>query len=435
MSKRGSHSGTGPRTAWRPFQLALLALVAALVLTPVAQAQDSGTGIVEGQVVNGTAGAEQPGAGITVNLYVLRADLVEEDIRIVDLYEFRGELAEESISTVTDADGHFQFEGLDTSPDSTYWVEAVYQDVPYASAGLLQYDEGQTDLEATVTVYETTEDDSGVQLGLVHIFADSLGPVLRIYEVHLFGSSDDRTYIGEQDDQGRRLTVFVPVAGDRDTFALGEATDADRFLAVEGGLVDSEPVRPGIQTSRVQFSYHLTVTGKPITLERYFAYPVGYMTVLVAQPGLLLSSPQLQSMGTQATEDTQYEILQGQVPDPEQPLVLELTAVEVAEGSMGAEASASQTASGAPAGSAQKALLWIGVATAILVVFALAFLAARVLGQSAGRRTVSDPGQAFDPKARRLIAALADLEDGYEAGEVDEADYVRQRMEIFRELG
>jgi hypothetical protein len=34
-----------------------------------------------------------------------------------------------------------------------------------------------------------------------------------------------------------------------------------------------------------------------------------------------------------------------------------------------------------------------------------------------------------------LIAKLADLEDAYEAGEVDEAAYVSQRMKLFRELG
>ncbi len=418
MIEWGIGSRTGASTGWLVFRLVLLALVASLTLSPIVQAQAGGPGIVDGQVVNGTEGAAQVGAGIPVNLYVLE-----------------GELAEEILSTVTDSDGRFRFEGLDTSAELTYWVEAVYADVAYSSADLLQYAEGQTELEATVTVYETTADDSGVQLDLVHIFAESFGQVLRISETHLFGSSDDRTYIGEQDAEGRRLTVFVPVAGDVVGFALGEGLDEDRFLTVDGGLVDSEPVRPGSLMSEVRFSYHLMVTGKPIMLERYFAYPVADLTVLVAQPGLLLSSPQLQSMGSQSIQGAQYEILQGQVPNPEQPVVLELTAVEVVEGTTGAGAMGDQTTSGAPAGSAQRVLLWIGVFTATLVVFAAAFLAVRFQGQPAGRRTVSDPGQAFDPKARRLIAVLADLEDAYEAGEVDEADYVRQRMDIFRELG
>ncbi len=418
MSNRGSHSVTRPRTAWQPFRLALLVLVAALVFTLVVEAQGDGIGVVDGQVMNGSEGAAQIGAGIPVNLYV-----------------FGGELAEEILSTVTDSDGRFRFEGLDTSTDLTYWVEAVYADVAYGGADLLQYAEGQTELEAPVTVYETTADDSGVQLDVVHIFAESFGQVLRISEQHIFGSSDERTYIGEQDDEGRRLTVFVPTAGDVVGFALGEGLEEDRFLAVDGGLVDSEPVRPGSQTSEVRFSYHLMVTAEPIILERFFAYPVVSLTVLASQPGLLLSSPQLQSMGTQSIQGTQYEILTGQIPDPQQLVMLELTAVEVVEGSTDAEAMGGQTASGPPAGSTQKVLLWIGGATGVLAVFAVAFLAARSQSQPAGRRNVSDPGPSFDPKARRLIAVLADLEDAYEDGEVEEAEYVRRRMEIFRELG
>lgn len=405
-------------TARSVFRLVLLAVVVALTLIPAVQAQNVRTGTLEGQVVNGTAEGEQIGAGLTVNLYVLGDALTDE-----------------VLSTVTDSDGSFRFEGLDTSTEAEYWVEAVYKDIPYGGDALLQYADGQTALEVTVTVYETTADDSGVQLDLVHVFAESFGQVLRISETHLFGSADDRTYIGEVNDEGQRLTVFVPMAGDVVGFSLGEESDADRFLVVEGGLVDSEPVRPGALMSEVGLSYHLLVTGEPITLERSFAYPVADLTVLVAQPGLTVSSAQLQSMGTQSIQGSQYEILTGQMADPGQVVVLEFAAVEGAVTGKGTEAMGSQTASSGPAGSTQRALLWIGVAVALLTVFAVAFLAARFRSEPAGHLVASDRGPSLAPAQRRLIARLADLEDAYEAGEVDEADYVQRRMEILRELG
>ncbi len=41
---------------------------------------------------------------------------------------------------------------------------------------------------------------------------------------------------------------------------------------------------------------------------------------------------------------------------------------------------------------------------------------------------------ASDAKARGLLAELADLEDAFEAGEVDEFSYERQRAAIYEEL-
>ena len=231
MRVRTDHLQTRPGAARWAFGLLLVALAAALAFTPVVQAQGGGEGVLAGQVVNGTAGAAQIGAGTTVNLYLLG-----------------GELMEEVGTTVTDSDGRFRFEGLDVSVGLSYLVEAVHEDVPYSSADLLQYEEGQTELEVTVTVYDTTPDDAGVRVDLVHIFAESFGQVLRISETHLFGSGDDRTYIGEQDDEGQRLTLYVPVPDDVVGFALGTGfhkRGGTQFFVSQGAATYGPRIRVG----------------------------------------------------------------------------------------------------------------------------------------------------------------------------------------------
>ena len=117
--------------------------------------------------------------------------------------------------------------------------------------------------------------------------------VLRISETHLFGSTADRTYVGQEGADGQMETVLVPVPADAVGFALGEGIAEDRFLSASEGLVDTEPVRPGTLMSEVRFSYHEMVGDDPISLVRPFAYPVVNLTVLAAQPGLSLNSPQL----------------------------------------------------------------------------------------------------------------------------------------------
>jgi heme exporter protein D len=397
-------------------RLMFVLLLMALVLASPVRAQDAG--VLEGQVVNGTQGGSGIGAGIPVNLYLFDASTDEQ-----------------ILTTETDADGYFRFEGLDTTPALEYWVEAIYRGVAYGSADLLQFGEGQTTLETTVTVYETAEDDTGVRLDLVHIFAESFGEVLRISETHLFGSTEDRTYIGEQNAEGQAETVFIPVPANVVGFALGDGIAEDRFTTVNGGLIDSDPVRPGTLMSEVRFSYHLMATDNPIVFERSFAYPVTNLTVLVAQPGLLLTSEQLESMGTQLIQDRQYEIFTGQNIAPDAPVVFEFTSVETAEGSIetGGMPSDAAMSSGSAVGD-QGLLLWFGVGLALVAVAGVVVYAV-TSRRPASRQVVSDPGPTYDPKARQMIARLADLEDEYEAGEIDEDMYVIKRMQIFKELG
>ena len=392
----------------------VLALLAALVLVPAARAQDAG--VLEGQVVNGTEDGSQMGAGIPVNLYL-----------------FGGSLEEQILSTETDADGRFLFEGLDTTATLEYWVEANYQGVTYGAEDLFQFAEGEATLEASVTVYETTEDDSDVRLDLVHIFAESFGEVLRISETHLFGSTGDRSYIGEENAEGQPETVFIPLPADAVGFALGEGIPEERFVAADGGLIDSEPVRPGTLMSEVRFSYHLVATGKPISLERSFAYPVTNLTVLVAQPGLSLTSEQLGSMGSQLIQDRQYEVFSGQNLEPDTPVEFVFTLVAGVGDSLGTGGMpGGQVPSSESAGGSQGLLVWIGLGLALVSVVAAVVYA--VTSRSSTVSRASSSGLTSNPKSGRLLADLADLEDSFEEGEVDEASYERQRAEIYAEL-
>jgi hypothetical protein len=406
---KASHLQSGA-TGWM-LRLVLFALLAALVLTSPVQAQDAG--VLEGQVVNGTEGGAEIGAGIPVKLYIFGADLEEQ-----------------TLDTETDADGRFLFEGLDSSTTMEYWVEASYQDVTYGTKDLLTFADGQTTLEVTVTVYETTGDDSDVRLDLVHIFAESFGEVLRISETHLFGSTADRAYVGEEGAEGQPETVFIPLPADAVGFALGEGIPEERFVNADGGLVDSEPVRPGTLTSEVRFSYHLMATSKPVSLERRFSYPITNLTVLVAQPGLSLASGQVQSMGSQLIQDRQYEIFVGENLAPDTPVQFEFTPAGGGADTGGMPAG--QTQASGSAGGSQSLLLWMGIGLALVAVAGAAVYA--VTARRSGVDWASAPALTSDPKARRLLASLADLEDAFEEGEVDEASYERQRAEIHAEL-
>ena len=72
-------------------------------------------------------------------------------------------------------------------------------------------------------------------------------------------------------------------------------------------------------------------------------------------------------------------------------------------------------------------LRWIG-----FVLMGLAVVGVVVYAATAKRpatAAASGPNLSSDPKARLLVAELADLDEAFEAGNLDEAIYERQRAE------
>jgi hypothetical protein len=393
--------------------LALIATLGVSVLVGPVQAQT--TGVLEGQVVNGTAGGPEIGDGVTVILHV-----------------FQGELELSTLEAATDAGGEFRFDGLDTDPALEYWPEAVYLGVPYTPDEPLQFDDTGTGLAATVTVYETTTDDTNIRVDSVHMIAESFGQVLRVSEIHLIGNLGDRTYVGAEGDTGKPATVFVPLPDSAVGLSFGESVPTDRFVEVEDGLRDTEPVPPGLETSLVFFSYHLMVTGEVVPLERSFAYPLDSLNVLAARPGLTLSSAQMESRGVQLFQGREYELYSVVALPADTAVAMELVPLATEEGMSAAPGEGTQPLpSGSTAGN-QDLLRGIGFGLAGLAVVAAVaypFTKRRSPGTQRRGRDIGD-----NPRARELLSELAGLEESYEAGEIDEASYERRRSHIYRSL-
>jgi hypothetical protein len=393
--------------------LVIVVLLLGLVTSVVVQAQ--GSGVLEGTVVNGTAGGPGMGAGVVVNLYVLE-----------------GSTELQTLETMTDGQGHFRFEGLDTNPALEYWPEAVYLDVPTSSGEPYQFGEGQVQIDATLTVYETTTDDADIRIGSVHVVAESFGQVLRLSEIYFFGNTGDRAYVGSPGEDGRPRTVFVSLPAGAMGVAFDDDASAERFVQEDDGLWDTEPVPPGTETSLVFFSYHLVVADDTVPLERQYSYPVDSLNIMLVQPGLTLRGDTLESLGPQVLGDRQYELYAAGELSAGAPLALEFVPTVGGEAASSSSAGSGETVLGVSTGGNQEALRQIGFGLALLAVGAV--LAYGFLSKGRPLRRASEPAPSSDAPARRLLVELADLEDAFEAGAVTEADCARRRAQIYESL-
>jgi hypothetical protein len=396
-------------------RLGLVAVMALCALLLVAAVQAQSTGVLEGQLVNGTSGGPEIGAGVPVLLHAF-----QEDSEV------------STLEAATDAQGKFRFEGLDTDPTLEYWPEAVYLDVAYTVEGPYRFEPGETDLSATLTVYEVTSDDADVKVDSVHIIAESFGQVLRISEIHLVGNVGDRTYVGTQGDAGQRETLFVPVPKDAVGLSFGEGVPADRFFEAKGGLQDTEPVFPGRETSLIFFSYHLMVAGDAVPFGRSFAYPLDILNVLVAQPGLTLRSAQIESRGVELFQGQEYELFSLVAVPADTAVNMELVPAAGQQPIPEATGQGAGSATGGSTPGNHGLLQWIGYGLAGLAVVAAVVYPFATRQSPRTRRQAQDLGA--DPRARELLSDLVLLEESYDAGRIDQASYRQRRSQIYGAL-
>jgi hypothetical protein len=397
--------------AWLPvLGLAIILALSLAVTATQANAQSQGSGTINGQVVNGTAGGPAIGAGITVTLYLVQSDAVTG-----------------TLETTTDSAGRFRFENLSTDLDWSYWPQAVYLGVTYTFTGFVTFEDGQTAQVVTLPVYETTDDDSQISIYSGHIIAESFGTVLRISEVYLFSNSGDRAYVGRPGPEGRLTTVGIPLPSDAVGLAFGQDVSPDRFVQSEGKLLNTEPVPPGQQTLTVFYSYHLPVAGTSVPWERSYDYPITSLNLLLAQPGLAAQGDQLLAGGSELFGDQQLAVYTAGALPAGTPLAVTLI-VEASE----ATGTTTTAESGKPITDNQGLLRGLGFGLAGLAV--LGAVLYPLLTAQSRRPIMAASALASNPQARPLLADLADLEAAFEAGQVDEETYQRQRAEKWEAL-
>lgn len=249
-----------------------------------------GKGMIQGQVVNGTAGGGST-AGLDV---VLRVFHVQSE--------------GEALIATTDAQGRFRFEGLEASTDWRYLLQVSYQDVVYSEEQVFRAGEGE--LATEILVYETTADDEGIVVERAHILLDTSGSGLSrstslvVTELHVFLNPGDRTFIGGEEIRGRRATSRFLLPQDSYDLAFDDGSLGGRFLSTDKGFVDTEPQWPG--TTSVMFRYVLDCGADNCNLTRDVTHPTPNLNLLVADTGVRVESTRLTLAGKVNAEAQPY---------------------------------------------------------------------------------------------------------------------------------
>jgi len=371
-------------------RIALLVMIFILSLSASALAAEPGSGIIEGQVVNGTEGGRSVAdQEVTLKTYL---DNTEVD----------------STTAQTDAEGKFVFDGLSTESGYSYEVVITFQQAEYYSEWLSFY-EGKTTKPVEVTVYDSTTSDEAIKVATAHTVIYVEQGSLWVEEYFLFVNEADRTYIGSKEitAEGTKETLRFSLPGEATEVQYGRELMECCIYGSEEGFVDTMPILPG--GKEVAYSYKVNYNSGTYTFSRNVNYPTSSYDLLVQGEGVQVASDQL----------TTEEPL-----DIEGILFNHFSSKELAPGS-----TLVASISGLPQTSNQETILWVVMALVVLVVgFGFGYLLRKKKLQPVR------PEDSLDLRRQGLLLELAQLDDDFESGKIPEEVYRRLRAETKAQL-
>ena len=231
---------------------AILAILLVFGTPLAALAQESGEGVINGQVVNDTQeGSSVAGVEVTLITYV---DDMMAEIR----------------TTTTDQEGKFQFDNV--VMEYKYLVSARYMEVDYYYP--VAFEPGETTAYINAGVCDTTVSDEAISVGLAHNIIKIEEESLLVTEVFWLINDGDRTYVGTDG-----VLVFTLPEGATD-FEAPQELMPDYELRDNNSVAYLVPLPPG--ETQLVYSYRLVKTDShefAIPLE--ISYPTDIYELMV----------------------------------------------------------------------------------------------------------------------------------------------------------
>ena len=242
---------------------------------------------IAGQVVNGSPGADSV-VGLAVVLHMQGADSYD------------------NMTTITDGDGNFVFEGILLDPALLYGVSVRYQDALYgAEIGIAD----AATSEVVIEVYDAIYEQDVIRVGsasLLFADADRVTQTVSALEIVKVVNDSDFTFVPGSDGPMSLLRFGLPPGAEGlqvDTRLLGaDVVQVDRGFAVIGSVPPGE--------HDIMFTYAFPYDGEETTIEKSFPFGADNLRVLSPDEVLTLSSADLGAPESISIGERPYQLIE-----------------------------------------------------------------------------------------------------------------------------
>jgi mono/diheme cytochrome c family protein len=371
-----------------------------------AASQPIGSVSISGQVMNGTTDGVLNGGTV-----LLRA--------------FTPELEEAiSLETPLDSSGSYEFEVTNASPDWVYMTSVEYGDMSFSSSpDRVQANDPQ--LEMPITVFDTTEDPSAIQINQVHAIMDFMDDKISVSEIYVLSNLGPAVFVGETGvPEDGTLKLGLPSGAENVDFQRSFSSfenflPATEVIPTDEGYADTVPVRPGDGIMNLLVSYELPFE-EGMTVGHPVFYRTNSATIVMPEVGVEVVGDGWTSQGTQQMGDM------GSISSYSRPA---LQAGEAVSFTLEGRPTATVANVGGSNASENNMFGILLGGTLLLLVAGGA-----VYTVHSWRSGAEEAIEIQADQVNNLLYELVNLDETYEAGKLEEAVYQERRTQLLQQL-
>jgi cytochrome c551/c552 len=224
---------------------------------PVRPIEDHG-GYIKGSVTNKST--DKLTGGVELSLRAMLGDRVTDEKK-----------------ATTDKNGTFEFRDLPWN--RSYTIALNYRGTEYVTDKLVFYpDEDTKTLE--LPVYEPTESDSEIIIKQAHMILQVSTDSISVAELLMFENKDKKIYVGSDGVDGKRETLKFRLPSEASNIQFIHGITSENVVQTESGFSDTSAIWPGVR--RVVYTYTLPFKSGKNVIEDKLNYPTDSLLLLVS---------------------------------------------------------------------------------------------------------------------------------------------------------
>jgi mono/diheme cytochrome c family protein len=324
-------------------------------------------------------------------------------------------------TTAVTGDGRYTFTLLNVAPDLVFMTGIEHDDLSYNS-NPARLSRTEPELDMPIVVFEKTTDPEAINVEQVHLVLDFAEDRVIVSEIYVLSNSDTAVFVGETGNvEDGTFELVLPSGAENVNFqrsfgSFSNFLPATELFQTERGWADTIPLRPGEGGMNLLATYDIPYDDG-ITVSHPLFYDTANATIVMPDVGISLAEGEWTSQGAQQMGDAGAFLTYAH-PGLEAGEALSFK-LDGRPNRVGVASSSTSLDGDTPSG------LIIGASVFLLVAVGAVFTV----------RSWRMPAPAVeDVETERLLRTVADLDDAFEDGSIDEAHYHEQREKLTGEL-
>lgn len=252
--------------------------------------------------------SEQGNVRVGVNFPSMNIDRIPETLTVT-LHGFDGMQPVFTETASIELGSSILFENLQLPEGRAFLAYVDYEGISYSS-DVYVVEEGDELIDLPILLYGTTTDSTGLIVDRMHIILERINEQsVRLTELYIMSNPTDSTLVATEDSI---TTVSFPLPEDAVNLDIQDGVLGDRFVKTSEGFGDTAPIRPGMGSYQVLFSFDIPFEGN-LDLVQQIPYPVEALVIMVPEDNIKVSGDKIEDVGVREMQGTSYHIYNGSV--------------------------------------------------------------------------------------------------------------------------